>query len=376
METLILSCSTGGGHNSAGKALAEEFIRRGHNVSMLDPYALAGRPVEYAVSGVYVDIAQKVPSLFGKIYELGDKVRNIPGKSPVYYANLLMGDRLADYLAEHPADVIVMTHVFPAEIVAGMKRRGIRTPLTVFVSTDYVCIPFVEESECDYYVTPSPLLADPYIQRGIPEEKLLNFGIPVKSAFGRPLSKQKAAERLGLSPDRKYLLLSGGSMGAGDIPTDILLLDGWLRFHPDYRLIVICGNNDALFERLRRDFCRNPRIIFKRRVERMYDMLHLCEVHLSKPGGLSSTEAAVAEIPLIHISPIPGCESYNLDFFSRQGLSIAVGNHRDKLIPALESVLNPEIANQMREKQRRLIAKDSAARICDFCEEQVRANGA
>ena len=55
MEALILSCSTGGGHNAAGNAVADELIRRGHHAVMLDPYALVGRPMEYAVSGVYVE---------------------------------------------------------------------------------------------------------------------------------------------------------------------------------------------------------------------------------------------------------------------------------------------------------------------------------
>ena len=38
----------------------------------------------------------------------------------------------------------------------------------------------------------------------------------------------------------------------------------------------------------------------------MADYMAACDVFITKPGGLSSTEAAVAGIPLIHISPIPG----------------------------------------------------------------------
>ena len=40
MEALILSCSTGGGHNAAARAVKEELLRRGHNAVMLDPYTL------------------------------------------------------------------------------------------------------------------------------------------------------------------------------------------------------------------------------------------------------------------------------------------------------------------------------------------------
>lgn len=54
MEILILSCGTGGGHNAAGKAVADELRRRGHQVTFTDPYLLAGRNVANLVSDSYV----------------------------------------------------------------------------------------------------------------------------------------------------------------------------------------------------------------------------------------------------------------------------------------------------------------------------------
>ena len=40
MDALILSCGTGGGHDAAGSAVAEELINRGHHAVMLNPYTL------------------------------------------------------------------------------------------------------------------------------------------------------------------------------------------------------------------------------------------------------------------------------------------------------------------------------------------------
>ena len=40
MEALILSCSTGGGHNVAAGAIREELEKRGHHAVMMDPYQL------------------------------------------------------------------------------------------------------------------------------------------------------------------------------------------------------------------------------------------------------------------------------------------------------------------------------------------------
>ena len=43
MEALILSCSTGGGHNAAAAAVKGELEKRGHHVTMMDPYELVSR---------------------------------------------------------------------------------------------------------------------------------------------------------------------------------------------------------------------------------------------------------------------------------------------------------------------------------------------
>ena len=40
MDVLLLSCGTGGGHNAAARAIAEELRRRGHGAEILNPYSL------------------------------------------------------------------------------------------------------------------------------------------------------------------------------------------------------------------------------------------------------------------------------------------------------------------------------------------------
>ena len=54
----------------------------------------------------------------------------------------------------------------------------------------------------------------------------------------------------------------------------------------------------------------------------MAEYMEACDVIFTKPGGLSSTEAAVSRIPIIHTNPIPGCENRNLEFFEERHMSI------------------------------------------------------
>ena len=43
------------------------------------------------------------------------------------------------------------------------------------------------------------------------------------------------------------------------------------------------------------------------------------DLFLTKPGGLSSTEAAAAGVPMVLIDAVAGCEEHNLDFFLKLG---------------------------------------------------------
>ncbi len=70
-----------------------------------------------------------------------------------------------------------MPHLYPAETAIYMKRKGMKLPVTIAVMTDYTCIPFWEETD-DYYILPHEALRNLH-KRGIPDEKIQTFGIPV-----------------------------------------------------------------------------------------------------------------------------------------------------------------------------------------------------
>ena len=72
MDALILSCGTGGGHNSAGKALLEELDRRGHHVTMLNPYNLKSKKLSRGIDRTYISTVQHMPDAFGAIYKIGN----------------------------------------------------------------------------------------------------------------------------------------------------------------------------------------------------------------------------------------------------------------------------------------------------------------
>ena len=159
MDALILSCGTGGGHDAAGSAVAEELINRGHHAVMLNPYTLQSEQLAEKINHIYISTARKAPLMFGAVYRAGQLYRQMPFRSPVYFLNRLMTSIMEEYLTQNHFDIIITPHLFPAEIITAMKHKGLCPPKTIFIATDYTCIPFTEETECDAYVIPAAELA-------------------------------------------------------------------------------------------------------------------------------------------------------------------------------------------------------------------------
>ena len=128
-------------------------------------------------------------------------------------------------------------------------------------------------------------------------------------------------------------------------------------------LLVLGGNNQKLKDTLRAEFspCANIRVLdFTREVELYMDA---SDVLISKPGGLSTTEAAVRGIPLVHTTPIPGWEERNVAFFQEHKLSRYGPTPKEAAREAAWLLAHPPEREAMVARQRAQIPPDGAERI-------------
>lgn len=100
----------------------------------------------------------------------------------------------------------------------------------------------------------------------------------------------------------------------------------------------------------------------------MAQYMAACDLFITKPGGLSSTEAAVLGVPLVHLSPIPGCETYNMEYFVRRHMSVAVCDPTKELPDVLRRFTDGTLSAQMKAAQRACIDRRATERLCDFIE--------
>lgn len=350
MKILILSCNTGGGHNAAAFALKESLEFHHHEAEVLDLMRLGRKHTSALIGGAYVKLVSVFPAGFGAAYQLGELVRRVPGKSPVYYANARLGNALADYIVQNHFDGVATTHLYPAETLTWMKQKGLLTIPCVAIATDYACIPFWEETNCDDYVIPHKDLIPEFASYGIPKEKLLPLGIPVRPAFSRPVSKEDVRRHLGLPEDAPLFLVMSGSMGFGKV--HLLAHELVSRLKSGEQVVIICGNNKKRARSLRLQFHKNSNVHVVGFTRHVAEYMAAADVLFTKPGGLSSTEAIVRRVPLIHTDPIPGCETKNRAFFVSRGMSVT-GTHQKELADAGISLAKDDARQiAMRDAQR------------------------
>lgn len=235
--------------------------------------------------------------------------------------------KLCDHILEEGFDSVICTHVFPAEAMTALRRTGQVNLRTVFVQTDYDALPLMKDLEVDGIVIPHHHLIEECAETGAGRELLHPFGIPVREEFLEHTDKPTAREGcLNLFQDGDsirqgaywYLIMSG-SMGfgkTGELIRNILHTEGM-----DVEIFAVCGSNRKLYSRLKKDFSADPNVHPIGFTDMVPLLMDACDVLFTKPGGLSSTEAAAKGIPIIHTAPIPGCETDNARFFHYHGMS-------------------------------------------------------
>lgn len=370
MKFLILSCKTGGGHDAAANALKQQFESDGHEAFVFDYLTLRSKNTAKNVSSLYVRTVQTVPSAFGFAYKIALAWAKKTRHSPVYAFNTAMVKYLKEYLNKNRYDGIICTHLYPAETLTAMKHRGIPLPPFFFVYTDYTTIPFVEETCADEYISPHPALVPEAVRRGIPVKKLHPFGIPVSQKFTEKREQKECKTHLGLNENKKTILLIGGSMGAGNLA---LLADAFYRLSPEnVQVAVICGSNKKVFDELNEKYSRVPLFKIFGKTDEMPLFMTASDVIYTKPGGLTSTEAAASRKPLVLIYPIPGCETFNREFFVDLNMAVTADTPDELVEKGLNLLADEEAKATMINAQTKNVDANATENIVNFIVDRTK----
>lgn len=351
MKILIISCSTGGGHNACAKYILEELKNNNIEAEFKDFYDIVNKKAKKLSEKLYLSTLNGNGKIFKVVYKLGELYSKTKLKSPVYSVNKLHKKKLYNYIIQNKIDLVITTHIFPALTLTAIKK----VPF-LLVATDYTACPFMEEANPNYYVIQNGIEKD-FINKGIDEKKLLKTGIPVSSNF----IKNAKDIRYNLNIDKeKTILIMLGSMGFGNINkivNNLLEID-------NTKIIIVTGSNKELYNKLKK--IKNKKLITLGYVHNMNDLIYSSDIVVSKPGGLSSTEIASINKPLIHAFAIPGIETINTNFFYNHKMSIKCDNENEIIQNIIKLLNDNKLQKEMIKSQSKIINKNSANDLVKF----------
>ncbi|HBC95189.1 MAG TPA: UDP-N-acetylglucosamine--LPS N-acetylglucosamine transferase [Clostridium sp.] len=348
MKVLILSISAGGGHGTAAEALKDYIVLRApqSEIQIIDTLKYINPIIDKVVIGGYLKSLKVYPDLYGKLYTYSEYDYKI---TSVISSRLIeaMTCKLLPLINDFNPDILISTHSFSAEMLSVLKSKYNMTIPCMCIITDYYPHNSWLHPYLDAYVVSNKDMIDKMVSKNIPEDTIYSLGIPVKPEFSINYCKEDILKGLHLSPSKFTILIMGGSLGMGKILNIYKQLN---KVTADIQIIIITGKNKKLYSELfkiKENSLKNTIIIgFTQHVNKYMQASNLL---LTKPGGLTITEALISKIPIGLLSPIPGQEEKNAEFLLKHNLAVDLTDI-EKFKKNIEDLLNSkDILNTMSE---------------------------
>ncbi len=364
-KVMILTASTGEGHNQAAKSLQEQYEEKGYLTYKIDFLKEASAVMNTLVSDGYRVMAQNFPGVYGRLYETADKKGFNKVTRGGYFA---IERKIGRRFREIQPDVVVATHPFAVGLVERLKSRMDLNFTFISVVTDFKAHYSYVSPSVDAYITGSEYTKRTLVERSIPADRVYSYGIPVKRDF------QQHCDPPYIHPGhlRKFrVLIMGGSMGSKDIFKVVTHL---VEESNDYFLDVVCGNNKVLQDGLKKRFA-SFEVMGKMKIHgyarNVPDLMDAANLIVTKPGGLTTTEALFKKLPMMIPFAIPGQEIENAEFLVREGVAVFVDDIAtlSKRIEKLKN--NPRLYNRMVSNMKRISDTYSMEKIIDLSDRLI-----
>lgn len=367
MSVLILSCSTGQGHNSVAEAIREALEAQGEACEIVDALRFISERTARFMSWGHSFVYCHIPRLFTAGYGAAERHTHALEEGSAAYRFFARGaEELYNYCASGGYETILCTHVFSALMYTEAKKKGFLPASSYFVATDYTCSPGTLDSDLDGYFIPDRIVA-PQFRPKI----LYPVGIPIRRSFFSTFSQQDAKHMLGIPADHSHILMMCGSMGCGPIEEIVELLMTQMPSHCE--LTVVCGKNQRLKEQLDAAAGQDGRIHIRGYVDNVPLLMDASDLYITKPGGISTTEAMAKGLPMVLVDAVAGCEEHNMRFFTELGGAVAAKKAEEITALCLMLLNEPEHRRRMSDA---LLSrgKNAAQRIAEhICRERTAA---
>ena len=363
MRVLIATVTAGAGHLAAAAALEEVWrvARPGDVLEKVDLLKLFSPLHRKIYSDGYVQLIERAPELWGMAFKITDnpgllrRLARIRGKFPSG-----LKQRFMRLVKQFKPDVVLCTHYLPFEMLGLMRKKkdGLR-PFVVSVVTDFEAHALWMESCVDLYCVAAEETKARIVARGAIPENVVATGIPIAAKFSLKPEAKTARKKLGLRNDLPVLLVLGGGFGMGPVAEILAELD---KVRRQFQTLVVTGRNEKLRRKLAAQDRKHPTHVLGFS-SNMHELMAVADLIITKPGGLTSSEALAMGKPLFVLNPIPGQEAANSDFLLERGAA-AKANRVEDLPYRIEQLFSSEKLAKRAKAAKTLGRPHAAQTVC------------
>lgn len=371
MRILIATVTAGAGHLQAAAAMEEawKLWRPADEVVKVDLLDYVPKLQKKVYSEGYVKFVGHAPELWGMFFQKTDKPELWRKLSSLRRNFAKQTNRkFVKYLEDFAPDMVISTHFLPPEILGGMEGKK---PFIGTVVTDFEAHALWIEPGVDYYCVAADGTKKSLAARGVEAAKIAVTGIPIGQRFGKKIDTAKVRKTLGIRDDLPVLLVLGGGFGMGPVAEILSQLN---QVETSVQVLVVAGRNEELRRELAVKDYKHPTKVFGF-VTNMHELMAISSLVVSKPGGLTTSEALALGKPLFILNPIPGQEAANSDFLLENGAASKV-NRVEDVAHRIDELFGGKRLAEMSAQALKLGKCDAALKACEVIYESYQRSKA
>jgi 1,2-diacylglycerol 3-beta-galactosyltransferase len=333
-KILYLYSDTGGGHRAAANSLISAVKQlSGGEVEQeaIDVFA-QGSSFLNVFAKAYAPVIRYAPWLWRMLWFSLNNDKSLYVLEKI--STPLILNNIAKILKEKKPDILVSVHPLVNHLsIKAAKKIGHNVPF-ITVGMDPVDLHKSWISlDTDVMVVATEEAKKICLAQGLPESKIKVLGIPIDPRFSGTQDKQKIRQEMGLKKDLYTVLVMGGGEGAGNIFDIVSELN---RSALDMQLIVICGRNEALKNKLTGMNLRFPSNIIGFTNE-VPSVMSASDIIITKGGPGAIFEAMAKDLPMIITSWLPGQEEGNITYVLSHRIG-KVSKDPKNIVPMIEEI--------------------------------------
>lgn len=367
---LVLTLSFGAGHIRAAQSVAAELRRQNPaaEVQLIDALANCSLAFRAFYVWTYWAMIRYAPQIWNKFFHARLERRD-EQTAPVWIWRKGCKKVFAEIENFQP-DLIVAAEVGASEIAVIARHDNLTNALIVNVITDYEAEPIWVKPEISAYAVPNAEVAEQMRNWGANADKIKVCGIPLDESFDKNHDAAKVKKQFGLD-EKPVVLLMGGGMGPTRMDEVAARL---LESGENLNLVALVGKDT----RARRELEKLPNsatvtLKILAWTNEVAALMQTAAILVTKPGGVTLSEAAVCGLPMVFFDAIPGPEESNAARFAANGAGVSTRGSDETATEVLRLLNDKNELREMAHNCRKLARPNAAAEIVGLILEKIEA---